>query len=221
MWYLRRPFKIFRSKRWAISIFVHSSSSILIIRHSSNFLLFARGHQEDLELENEEVRNISYWLVCRFILHHCIFLTHCLFYLVCFQTDRSCNSSKKVAIKQWIIRRSYSRSTDRVRGPYHRARARESAGRSVNPAHVCFSKVTDGELCNEDEDCNSGRCDASSHLSLTLICWAKLGNGEYCNESSDCLSEDCDYRFWSSVLLTCIGNTYVGSNAVANLKASS
>jgi len=91
----------------------------------------------------------------------------------------------------------------------------------VNPEHVCFSKVTDGELCNEDEDCNSGRCDASSHLSLTQICWAKLGNGEYCNDSSDCLSEDCDYRFWTSVFLTCIGNTDVGSNAVANLKASS
>jgi pimeloyl-ACP methyl ester carboxylesterase len=49
----------------------------------------------------------------------------------------------------------------------------------------------DGVACNDDSDCESGRCEGLSPGE----CKPQLGSGEWCNEHSDCTSRRCEWTF--------------------------
>ena len=77
----------------------------------------------------------------------------------------------------------------------------------------CMKKLSDTELCDEDEDCASGKC-AGSYLKVQCssgkvnhtcdsdencdsgrcsekICKIKLADGKLCSRDEDCISDDC------------------------------
>ena len=49
-------------------------------------------------------------------------------------------------------------------------------------------------ICTDDEQCDSGRCEPSFALAAPT-CRARLGEGARCDEHTDCLSNHCTWRF--------------------------
>lgn len=58
----------------------------------------------------------------------------------------------------------------------------------------CYQGL-DGDPCNYDSDCDSGRCEGFGSRLWSGECTPQLERRQWCNENSDCKSEECRWTF--------------------------
>lgn len=79
-----------------------------------------------------------------------------------------------------------------------------SIGFPCNKDSECIDKCVDGKChrglngdpCNRNADCDSGRCEGIGTWLVSGTCEAQLPSGQSCNEASDCISNSCSFSFW-------------------------
>jgi hypothetical protein len=59
---------------------------------------------------------------------------------------------------------------------------------------TCHSGLN-GDPCNRDSDCDSGRCEGFASWVWSGTCEPRKDNGSWCDEDSDCLSNNCNWRW--------------------------